>query len=161
MHLHKGYRSDGVNSFILFDSIQASDTIFISISMSHTEFLRCTKGGRVSSRHKGKKRKLFEHSKIRLGQEEDGLAGRESRERSTSTELGTPEGARAHALEVRKTFLQIYPSPFVMFCMFSLVSFLFYFYFLAAGQDRRKGGSNRDTRDRVEQHSEPVYSTGR
>ena len=94
---------------------------------------------------KGKKRNLSEHSKIRLGQEEDGLAGRESRERSTSTEPGTSEGARAHALEVQKTFLQIYPSPFVKFCMFSLVFFLFYFYFLAAGQDRRKGGSDRDT----------------
>ena len=91
------------------------------------------------------KKNLSEYSKIRLGQEEDGLAGRDSRERSTSTELGTPEGARAQALEVRKTFSQIYPSPFVLFCMFSLVSFLFYFYFLAAGQDRRKGGSNRDT----------------
>ena len=73
------------------------------------------------------KRNLSEHSKIRLGQEEDGLAGRESRERSTSTELGTPDGARAQALEVRKFFLLIYPSPSVMFCMFSLVFFLFYF----------------------------------
>ena len=104
----------------------------------------------------GEKRNLSEHSKIRLGQEEDGLAGRESRERSTSTELGTPEGARAQALEVRKIFLPIYPSPSVMFCMFSLVFFLFYFYFLAAGQDRRKGGGDRDSRDRVEQHQGPI-----
>ena len=36
----------------------------------------------------------------RLGQEEDGLAGRESRDRSESTELGTAEEARAQALEV-------------------------------------------------------------
>ena len=38
---------------------------------------------------------------VRLGQEEDGLAGRESRDRSESTELGTSaEEARAQALEV-------------------------------------------------------------
>merc|ERR1719209_1698943 len=38
---------------------------------------------------------------LRLGQEEDGLAGRESRDRSASTELGTAEEARAQALELQ------------------------------------------------------------
>ena len=113
--------------------------------MTNNKFFAMHKGGGGFFTSQRKKGNLSEHSKIRLGQEEDGLAGRESRERSTSTELGTPEGARAQALEVRKIFLPIYPSPSVMFCMFSLVFFLFYFYFLAAGQDRRKGGSNRDT----------------
>ena len=149
MHLHKGDWSDGVNSFILFDSIQASDTIFILLSMTFTEFF-CDAQRVGGFLHVITGKNWSEHLKFRLGQEEDGLAGRESRERSTSTELGTPEGARAQALEVRKIFLLIYPSPSVMFCMFSLVFFLFYFYFLAAGQDRRKGGSNRDTWDGVE-----------
>ena len=53
---------------------------------------------------------------VRLGQEEDGLAGRESRDRSESTELGTSaEEARAQALEV----------PFDAFSTYRLFSFSF------------------------------------
>ena len=68
---------------------------------------------------------LVEYTDIcgRLGQEEDGLAGRESRERSTSTELGTAEEARAQALEVS---ISCFFFPYLLFlfcCMFSLVFF--------------------------------------
>ena len=70
---------------------------------------------------------LVEYTDIcgRLGQEEDGLAGRESRERSASTELGTAEEARAQALEVSISFFS-FPTfylLFLFFCMFSLVFF--------------------------------------
>ena len=69
------------------------------------------------------------------------MAGRESRNRSESTELGTAEEARAQALEV----------PLDAFSTYLLFSFLlhvflgfllFYFYFLAAGQNRREGGGD-------------------
>ena len=61
---------------------------------------------------------------VRLGQEEDGLAGRESRDRSESTELGTSaEEARAQALEVTLDAFSTYLAFFLFFCMFSLVSF--------------------------------------
>lgn len=68
---------------------------------------------------------LVEYTDIcgRLGQEEDGLAGRESRERSTSTELGTAEEARAQALEVSISCFFFPYLLFLFFCMFSLVFF--------------------------------------
>ena len=80
---------------------------------------------------------------VRLGQEEDGLAGRESRDRSESTELGTSaEEARAQALEVPLDAFTTY----LLFSSFLLHVFLgfllFYFYFLAAGQNRGKGGGD-------------------
>ena len=92
----------------------------------------------------------------RLGQEEDGLAGRESRDRSASTELGTAEEARAQALEVSNPlFLLVLPSFSFLLHVF-LGFLLFYFYFLAAGQDRRKGGGHRGSGDRAERHQGPV-----
>ena len=95
---------------------------------------------------------LVEYTDIcgRLGQEEDGLAGRESRERSASTELGTAEEARAQALEVS---ISCFFFPYLLFLFHVFLGFLlFYFYFLAAGQDRRKRGGYRGSGDGVERN---------
>ena len=84
------------------------------------------------------------------------MAGRESRDRSVSTELGTAEEARTQALEVPKKFLT--SSFFFIFLHVFLGFLLFYFYFIAAGQNRRKGGGDRGSGDRAQQHQGPVQS---
>ena len=79
------------------------------------------------------------------------MAGRESRDRSASTEVGTAEEARAQALEVPTPLFLFLPSFSFLLHVF-LGFLLFYFYFLAAGQDRRKGGGDRGSGNGVERH---------
>ena len=75
------------------------------------------------------------------------MAGRESRDRSESTELGTAEEARAQALEVigYEALSQLF-SFFISFACFPWFSFLLPL-FLAAGQDRGKRRGDRSSGD--------------
>ena len=85
---------------------------------------------------------LVEYTDIcgRLGQEEDGLAGRESRERSTSTELGTAEEARAQALEVSISFFSFPTFFFFSFACFPWFSSLLLLFSSCRARSPKKRG---------------------